>query len=92
MQPASLHVLGSGLQLVRHPKHPASPGATPTYILGNEPHYTLINLNMHKWGKKRFQKKLPINPGSHQPSSDLEVGSFVINFLVCFTIEFSIKF
>ena len=30
---------------------------TPTYIPQNDPHDALIILNIHKWGKKNFQKK-----------------------------------
>ena len=30
---------------------------TPTYIPQNDPHDTLIILNIHNWGKKIFQKK-----------------------------------
>ena len=36
---------------------------TPTYIPQNDPHDTLIILNMHKWGKKIFKNKLPISQG-----------------------------
>ena len=47
---------------------------TPTYIPQNDPHETLIILNVHNWGRKIFQKNLPINLGSHQPRSGPEVG------------------
>ena len=50
---------------------------TPTYIPQNDPHDTLIILNMRKWGKK-------INSGSHQPRSDPEVGSGSKSFFVLF--------
>ena len=46
---------------------------TPTYIPQNDPYDALIILNIHKWGKRFFQKKLPIRLGSHQPRSDPEV-------------------
>ena len=41
---------------------------TPTYTPQNDPHDTLIILNMHKWGKKFFKKicpstRAPINQG-----------------------------
>ena len=71
----TLGVGGSGGQ------PPGSPGGgggsvgTLTYIPQNDPHDTLIILNMHKWGKKNFKKKLPINSGSHQPRSNPEAGS-----------------
>ena len=66
---------------------------TPTYIPQNDPHDALIILNIHNWDKKFFQKKLPINFGSHQPRSDPEVGSGQ-NPFVCFSsiFEFSTKF
>ena len=57
---------------------------TPTYIPQNDPHDTLIILNTHKWGKIFFQKKLPINSGSHQPRSDPEAGSGSKSFFVLF--------
>ena len=41
----------------------------------NDPHDTLIVLNIHNWGKKNFKKNLPINSDPHQPRSHLEVGS-----------------
>ena len=50
---------------------------TPTYVPQNDPHDALINLNIHKWGKKFFRKNLPIGSGSYQPRSDLEVRSGV---------------
>ena len=53
---------------------------TPTYIPQNDPHETLIILNIHKWGEKIFRKNLPISSGSHQPRSDLEVRSGVKKF------------
>ena len=58
---------------------------TPTYIPQNEPHDTLIILNMHKWGKKFFKKKWPINSGCHQPRSDTEAGSGSKSFFVLFS-------
>ena len=58
---------------------------TPTYIPQNDPRDTLIILNMHKWGKKNFKKKLPINSGSHQPRSDPEAGSGSNSFFVLFS-------
>ena len=58
---------------------------TPTYIPQNDPHDTLIILNMHKWGKKNFKKNLPINSGSHQPRSDPEAGSGSKSFFVLFS-------
>ena len=57
---------------------------TPTYIPQNDPHDTLIILNIHNWGKKFFKKFLPINLGSHQPRSDPEVGSGSKSFFVFF--------
>ena len=57
---------------------------TPTYIPQNDPHGALIILNIHKWGKKKFRKKLPISSGSHQPRSDPEVRSGVKKFSVVF--------
>ena len=47
---------------------------TPTYIPQNDPHDAQIILNIHKWGKKIFNKKLSISSGSHQPRSNPEVG------------------
>ena len=32
---------------------------TPTYIPQNDPHDTLIILNIHNWGKKNFKKICP---------------------------------
>ena len=57
---------------------------TPTYVPQNEPHDTLIILDIHKWVKKFFQKNLPISSGSHQPKSDPEVRSGVKIFSVVF--------
>ena len=51
---------------------------TPTYIPQNDPHDTLIALNMHKF----FKKNLPMNSGSHQPRSDAEAGSGKKSFFV----------
>ena len=55
---------------------------TPTHMPQNDPHDALIILNIHKWGKKFFQKNLPISSGSHQPRSDPEVrsGKFSVFF------------
>ena len=50
----------------------------------SDPHDALIVLNVHKWGKNCFQKKLPINSGPHQPRSDPEVGSGSKSFFVLF--------
>ena len=58
---------------------------TPTYIPQNDPHDALIILNIHNWGKKNFQKKLPISSCSHQPRSNLKVRSGVKFFSVFFT-------
>ena len=57
---------------------------TPTYIPQNDPHDTLIILNMHKWAKIFFKKNLPINSGSHQPRSHPEVGSGSKSFFYAF--------
>ena len=57
---------------------------TPTYAPQNDPHDTLIILNIHNWGKQFFSKKLPINSGSHQPRSDPEVRSGSKSFFVFF--------
>ena len=67
---------------------------TPTYIPQNDPHDTLIILNIHKWGRKISQKNLPMGSGSHQPRSDLEVRSGSKCFFLCFSpiFEFSTKF
>ena len=65
----TLGVGGSGGQPPGSPGEGGSVG-TPTYIPQNDPRDTLIILNMRKWGKKIFKKKLPINSGSHQPRSD----------------------
>ena len=81
----TLGVGGSGGQ------PPGSPGGgggsvgTPTYIPQNDPHDTLIILNMRKCGKKIFKKKLPINSGSHQPRSNPEAGSGSKSFFVLFS-------
>ena len=56
---------------------------TPTYIPQNDPHDALIILNIHKWGTKDFQKKLPIS-SAHQPRSDEEVRSRVKNIFCVF--------
>ena len=56
---------------------------TPTYIPQNDPHDTLIILNM--WGKIFSKKRLPINSGSHQPRSDPEAGSGSKSFFVLFS-------
>ena len=67
--------------------------ATPTYIPQNDPHDTLIILNMHKWGKN-FSKKIcpstqaPISQGpTHRPGRGQ-------NPLLCLSaiFEFSTKF
>ena len=58
---------------------------TPTYIPQNDPCDTLIIWNIHNWGKKHFQKNLPISSGSHQPTSDPEVRLGVKFFCVFFT-------
>ena len=58
---------------------------TPTYIPQNDPHDTLIVVNMHKEGKIFFKKKLPINSGSHQPRSNPEAGSGSKSFVVLFS-------
>ena len=63
---------------------------TPTYIPQNDPHDTLIILNMHKWGKTNFKKNLPINSGSHQPRSDGQGQNPFLCFSAIF--EFSTKF
>ena len=66
---------------------------TTTYTPQNDPHDTLILLNIHKWGKKFFSKNLPISSGSHQPRSALEVTSGV-KISLCFSpiFEISTKF
>ena len=61
---------------------PGGGGGTPTCIPQNHPHATLIILNIQKWGKTS-QKILPVSSGSHQPRSDLEVGSGVTT---CFCV------
>ena len=53
---------------------------TPTHIPQNDPYDALIILNGHNWGKIFFQKKSPINSGSHQPRSDPGVG---VKLLFC---------
>ena len=58
---------------------------TPTYIPQNDPHDTLIILNMHKWGKIFFQKNLPITSGSRQPRSDPDAGSGSKSLFVLFS-------
>ena len=57
---------------------------TPTYIPQNDPHDTLIILNIHNWGKIFFKKNLPISSSSHQPRSDPEVGLGSKSFFVFF--------
>ena len=57
---------------------------TPTYTPQNDPHDSLMVLNIHKRGKKIFRKNLPITQGSHQPRSDPEVKSGVKFFFVFF--------
>ena len=82
--PLTLGVGGSGGQ------PPGSPGGsvgTPTYIPQNDPHDTLIILNMHKWGKtfsKKFPHQVRVRSGSHQPRSDPEAGSGSKSFFVLF--------
>ena len=66
---------------------------TPTYIPQNDPHDTLIILNMHKWGKKFFKKICPSTqaPISQGPTRRPGQGQ---NPFLCFSaiFEFSIKF
>ena len=63
-----------------------SPGGgsvgTPTYLSQNDPHDTLIILNMHKWGKNIFKRKI-----AHQlrlPSAKVQPGGRVgVKILFC---------
>ena len=66
---------------------------SPTYIPQNDPHNALIILNIHKWGKIFFSKKM-----SHQlrlPSAKVRPRSRVgsQNVFLCFSpiFEFSTK-
>ena len=78
----TLWVGGSGSQ------PPGSTGGggrwVPQHTPQKDPHDTLILLNIHNWGKRNFQKKFPINSGSHQPRSDPEIGSGSKSFFVLF--------
>ena len=79
----TLGVGGSGGQ---PPGSPGSPGGGGGAVgPQNDPHDMLIIVNMHKWGSKFLKKFLPINSGSHQPRSDLQVGSGSKYFFVFFT-------
>ena len=65
---------------------PGGAGGTPTYIPQNDPHDTLIILNIHNWGKK-FSKKF-----AHQlrlPSAKVRPrGRVGVKILFVFFIHF----
>ena len=50
---------------------------TPTYIPQNDPHDTLIILNVHKWGtiffQKKFARKLRLPSAKVQPGGGVGV-------------------
>ena len=57
---------------------------TPPYILGNDPHDTMIILNMHKWGKifsKKIAHQLRLPSAKVQPEGRVGVKSFFCPFL-----------
>ena len=66
---------------------------TPTYVPQNDPHDTLIILNMHKWVKVVFKKICPSTqaPISQGPTRRLGRGQ---NPFLCFSsiFDFSTKF
>ena len=77
----TLGVGGSGGQPPGPPGGGGGSVGTPTYIPQNDPHDTLIILNMHKWGKKIFKKI------AHQlrlPSAKVQPGGRVgVKILFC---------
>ena len=84
---------GSGGLASQPPGPHGGGGGTPTHIPQNDPHDALIILDIHNWGKKLFRKILPISSGSHQPTSEPEVRSWV-KIVLCFPpiFEFSTNF
>ena len=90
----TLGVSGSGGQPLGSLGGGGGSVGTPKNIPQNDPHVTLIILNMHKWGKIFFTKNF-----AHQlrlPSAKVRPGGRVgVKILLCvFTsiFEFSIKF
>ena len=84
--PSLTQSLGVGTSGGQPPGSPGGGGGVSgdPNIPQSDPHDALIVLNVHKWGKNCFQKKLPINSGPHQPRSDPEVGSGSKSFFVLF--------
>ena len=83
-------VRGSAGQAVGRQAPQVGSVGTPTYIPQNDPHDTLIILNMHKWGKIFVNKicpstEAPISP----PRGRVRVKSF---FMVSSIFEFSTSF
>ena len=52
----------------------------PQHTPQNDPHDALIILNIHKWGKKYFQKNLPIGSGKVRRGGQVRVKKFFCIF------------